>query len=55
MEITRATGTSRCPSPIEEVTADEWRETVCRLDIVERAAHLYKKPGYRMSVDTGQR
>ena len=33
---------------MEEVAADEWREKVYRPDIVERAAQLYKKPGYRM-------
>ena len=33
---------------VEEVTADEWSEKVYRPDIVEKAATLYKKPGYTM-------
>jgi 4-oxalocrotonate tautomerase len=33
---------------LEEVTAAEWREQVYRPDIVEKAATLYKKPGYEM-------
>ena len=32
----------------EEVTPDEWAEKVYRPDIVEKAATLYKKPGYTM-------
>jgi len=32
----------------EEVTAAEWGEKVDRPDIVEKAATLYKKPGYTM-------
>jgi 4-oxalocrotonate tautomerase len=31
---------------IEEVTAAEWREQVYQPDIVEKAATLYKQPGY---------
>ena len=33
---------------LEEVTAAEWSEKVYRPDIVEKAAMLYKKPGYEM-------
>ena len=33
---------------LEEVTPAEWAENVYRLDIVEKAATLYKKPGYTM-------
>ena len=33
---------------IEKVTAAEWTEKVYRPDIVEKAATLYKKPGYAM-------
>jgi 4-oxalocrotonate tautomerase len=33
---------------MEEVPPDEWRDKVYRPDIVEGAALLYKKPGYRM-------
>jgi 4-oxalocrotonate tautomerase len=33
---------------LEEVTAAEWGEKVHRPDIVEKAATLYKKPGYEM-------
>jgi 4-oxalocrotonate tautomerase len=33
---------------MEEVTALEWREKVYQPDIVEKAATLYKKPGYTM-------
>ena len=33
---------------LEEVTAAEWTEKVYRPDIVEKAATLYKKPGYSM-------
>ena len=33
---------------LEEVTAAEWGEKVYRPDIVEKAATLYKKPGYEM-------
>ena len=33
---------------LEEVTAAEWRDKVYRPDIVEKAATLYKKPGYDM-------
>jgi len=33
---------------LEEVTAAEWNEKVYRPDIVEKAATLYKKPGYEM-------
>jgi 4-oxalocrotonate tautomerase len=33
---------------LEEVTAAEWAEKVYRPDIVEKAATLYKKPGYEM-------
>ena len=31
---------------LEEVTPAEWAEKVYRPDIVEKAATLYKKPGY---------
>ena len=33
---------------LEEVTAAEWAEKVYRPDIVEKAATLYKKPGYEL-------
>ena len=33
---------------VEEVTAAEWNDKVYRPDIVEKAATLYKKPGYTM-------
>jgi 4-oxalocrotonate tautomerase len=33
---------------LEEVSAAEWSEKVYRPDIVEKAATLYKKPGYEM-------
>ncbi len=33
---------------LEEVAAAEWAEKVYRPDIVEKAATLYKKPGYEM-------
>ena len=33
---------------LEEVTAAEWGNKVYRPDIVEKAATLYKKPGYDM-------
>ena len=33
---------------LEEVAPAEWAETVYRPDIVEKAATLYKKPGYDM-------
>jgi 4-oxalocrotonate tautomerase len=33
---------------LEEVTAADWAEKVYRPDIVEKAATLYKKPGYEM-------
>jgi 4-oxalocrotonate tautomerase len=33
---------------LEEVTAAEWAEKVYRPDIVEKAATLYKEPGYEM-------
>jgi len=33
---------------LEEVTPAEWAEKVYRPDIVEKAATLYKKPGYTM-------
>lgn len=33
---------------LEEVSAAEWGEKVYRPDIVEKAATLYKKPGYEM-------
>lgn len=33
---------------IEEVTPEEWGEKVYRPDIIEKAATLYKKPGYRV-------
>ena len=33
---------------VEEVTAAEWGDKVYRPDIVEKAATLYKKPGYDM-------
>jgi len=33
---------------VEEVTAAKWSEKVYRPDIVEKAATLYKKPGYEM-------
>ena len=33
---------------LEEVTPDEWGEKVYRPDIAEKAATLYKKPGYTM-------
>ena len=33
---------------MEEVTAAEWREQVYQPDIVEKAATLYKQPGYTM-------
>ena len=33
---------------LEEVAAAEWGEKVYRPDIVEKAATLYKKPGYEM-------
>jgi 4-oxalocrotonate tautomerase len=33
---------------MEEVTAAEWGEKVYRPDIVQKAATLYKKPGYTM-------
>jgi 4-oxalocrotonate tautomerase len=32
----------------EEVAAAEWRERVYPPDIVDKAATLYKKPGYTM-------
>ena len=32
----------------EEVTPAEWAEKVYRPDIVDKAATLYKKPGYTM-------
>ena len=33
---------------LEEVSAAEWGEKVYRPDIAEKAATLYKKPGYEM-------
>ena len=33
---------------LEEVSAAEWGDKVYRPDIVEKAATLYKKPGYEM-------
>jgi 4-oxalocrotonate tautomerase len=33
---------------IEEIESAEWAEKVYRPDIVEKAATLYRKPGYRM-------
>jgi len=33
---------------LEEVTPAEWAEKVYRPDIIEKAATLYKKPGYTM-------
>ena len=33
---------------LEEVTPDEWGAKVYRPDIAEKAATLYKKPGYTM-------
>ena len=33
---------------LEEVSPSEWAEKVYRPDIVEKAATLYKKPGYTM-------
>ncbi len=33
---------------LEEVTPADWAEKVYRPDIVEKAATLYKKPGYTM-------
>jgi len=33
---------------VEEVTAAEWNDKVYRPDIVDKAATLYKKPGYAM-------
>jgi 4-oxalocrotonate tautomerase len=33
---------------LEEVTPAEWADKVYRPDIVEKAATLYKKPGYTM-------
>jgi 4-oxalocrotonate tautomerase len=33
---------------MEEVAAAEWAEKVYRPDIVDKAATLYKKPGYDM-------
>jgi 4-oxalocrotonate tautomerase len=33
---------------LEEVTAAEWGDKVYRPDIVEKAATLYKMPGYTM-------
>ena len=33
---------------LDEVTAAEWAEKVYRPDIVQKAATLYKKPGYEM-------
>ena len=33
---------------LEEITPAEWAEKVYRPDIVEKAATLYKKPGYTM-------
>ncbi len=33
---------------LEEVTAAEWSEKVYRPDIVEKAATLYKKRGYKV-------
>lgn len=33
---------------MEEVTPEEWGEKVYRPDIIEKAATLYKKPGYRV-------
>ena len=35
--------------PIEEVSSNDWAETVCKPDIQARPEHLYKKP------DTGLR
>ena len=33
---------------LEEVTPAEWAEKVYRPDIIDKAATLYKKPGYTM-------
>lgn len=33
---------------LEEVAGAEWAEKVYRPDIVEKAATLYKRPGYEM-------
>jgi 4-oxalocrotonate tautomerase len=33
---------------LEEVTPAEWAEKMYRPDIVDKAATLYKKPGYTM-------
>jgi 4-oxalocrotonate tautomerase len=33
---------------LEEIPAAEWSEKVYHPDIVEKAATLYKKPGYEM-------
>ena len=33
---------------VEEVPAAEWNDNVYRPDIVDKAATLYKKPGYTM-------
>ena len=33
---------------VEEVPAAEWNDKVYRPDIVDKAATLYKKPGYTM-------
>ena len=33
---------------VEEITAAEWNDKVYRPDIVDKAATLYKKPGYAM-------
>ena len=41
-------GTESVSVGFEEVGADEWRDRVCRPDIVAKGTTLYKKPGYRM-------
>jgi 4-oxalocrotonate tautomerase len=39
---------------LEEVTPAEWGEKVYRPDIVDKAATLYKKPGYTMQAWRGR-
>ncbi len=41
-------GDESVPVAMEEVDAQEWAEKVYRPDIANKAATLYKKPGYTM-------
>jgi 4-oxalocrotonate tautomerase len=47
MEVLRY-GEESVSVAFEEISAEDWAETVYRPDIVNGPGELYKKPGYRM-------